>query len=365
MKEDLAGRFELTGARVRALLGTGASDARPGRAESTSSVPNAPNEDDAHRIAARIRAHSGTPSDAALIIAKELVAQAQTALGKKQLSETEAFALESVIYVRGRPALRVLGSRLEGLDHFPGSELWQTFIADFEDVITAAASTTGAVFVDAPTTGNPRWLQGSAWLIAVDRVVTNRHILLPQTSERLITVSDVERNARIRDGFRLDIEFSADDRTPAKRTTRTVTGVLYVSNETDPVDVAVLAIEPFADAPPLVLAKAGDAIPENLFVVGHPGLAMLVPDNVRAVFGNPDGKKRVSFGKLMAVMEAETQVLHDASTIGGYSGAPVVGIRSGLVAGLHYYGDPNTGNIAVAAGALRKHPVSQFLAMPS
>lgn len=365
MKEDIAGRLELTGARARALLGNGASVAGSWRAESTSSLPNAPNEDDAYRIAARIRAYSGTPSDTALMIAKELVVQAQAALGKKQLSESEAFALESVMHVRGRPALRVLGSRLEGLDHLPGSELWQTFIADFEDAITAAASTTGALFVDAPATGNPPWLQGSAWLIAVDRVVTNRHVLLPETSERLITTSGGEQNARIRDGFRLDIEFSADDRSPAKRITRRVTSVLYVSNETDPVDVAVLAIEPFDNATPLVLAKSGDTIPENLFVVGHPGLTVLIPDDVRAVFGNPDGKKRVSFGKLITVIETGSQILHDASTVGGYSGAPVVGIYSGLVAGLHYYGDPNTGNLAIAAGALRKHCVSQFLAMPS
>jgi hypothetical protein len=363
MKEDFAGRLELAGARARALLGTAPSDEGSERTESAGSQPNAPNENDARRIAARIRTQSGTPFDIALAFAKDLVAQAHAALGKKQLSEKEAFALESVIYVRGRPALRVLGSRLEGLNHFPGSELWQTFVADFEDAITAAASTTGAVFADAPATGNPRWLQGSAWLIAFDRVVTNRHVLLPQNSEHLITVSDVERSAKIRDGFHLDIEFSADDRSPAKRITRQVTGVLYVSNQTDPVDVAVLAIEPFADEKPLVLAKADNAIPENLFVVGHPALTMLVPNDVRAVFGNPDGKKRVSFGKLMKIVDAGTHILHDASTVGGYSGAPVVGIRSGLVSGLHYYGDPNTGNIAIAAGALRQHPVSQFLAI--
>jgi hypothetical protein len=327
--------------------------------------PNTPNDEDANRIAARIRTQLGTSPDKALVIAKGLVAQAQAALDKEMLSEPEAFALESVIYVRGRPALRVLGSRLEELEHFPGSELWQTFIADFEDSITAAASTTGAVFVDAPVTGNPRWLQGSAWLTAVDRVVTNRHVLLPATSERLISVNKLDQSARIRDGFHLDIEFCADDRSPAKRITRRVTGVLYVSNEADPVDVAVLAIEPFADATPLVLAKASDTIPENLFVVGHPALTMLIPNDVRAVFGNPDGKKRVSFGKLMTVVEAGTQILHDASTIGGFSGAPVLGIRSSLVSGLHYYGDPNTGNVAVSAAALRTHAVSHFLAMGS
>jgi hypothetical protein len=366
MKEDLAGRLELSGARARALLGTSApSGGGLERAESTSDGPRLPNEDDAQRIATRIQAESGTTSDAALAIAKELVAQARAALDKKQLSEREALALESVMYVRGRPALRVLGSRLEGLDSFPGSELWQTFISDFEDAMVATASSTGGVFVDAPVTENPRWLQGSAWLIAADRVVTNRHVLLSQTAERLIKVGDSERDAQIREGFHLDIEFAADDRAPAKPTPRHVTGVLYVSKEDDPVDVAVMAIEPFADVAPLALAQPGTKPPENLFVVGHPGLTICVPDDVKAVFGNPDGKKRVSFGKLMAVLQAGAQILHDASTVGGYSGAPVVGISSGLVLGLHYFGDPASGNIAVSADALREHPVSQFLALPT
>jgi hypothetical protein len=367
--EFLGGRLEFTGARARFLLGTGPSTGgSPERTEGSGDEPRPLDEEDAHRIAARIRAESGIAPDAALAMANDLVAQARAALGKKDLSELEALALESVMYVRGRPALRVVGQagqRLEALDHFPGSELWQMFVADFEGAITKAASGTGGLFVDAPVTGNTRWLQGTVWLIGSDRVVTNRHVLLSQTAERLINVGDSELDAKVRAGFHLDIEFAADDRSPAKPTPRQVKSVLYVSKESDPVDVAVLAIEPITELAPLKLAEAGEKPPENLFVVGHPGLSLYLPDDVRAVFGKPDGKKRVSFGKLMAVTQAGTEILHDASTVGGYSGAPVVGIRSGLVAGLHFYGDPASGNIAVSAGALGKHPVSKFLALPS
>ena len=165
--------------------------------------------------------------------------------------------------------------------------------------------------MDAPATGNPRWLQGSAWLIAPDRVVTNRHVLLPDHSDRLIHVSDNDRTAHMREGFRLDIEFAADDRAPAKGDgRRRVTSVVYVAKESDPVDVAVLAIEPYKDGTPLLLAQAGTKPPENLFVVGHPGPALSVPDDVRAVFGKPD-KKRVSFGKLMGLTHTGIQIVHD------------------------------------------------------
>jgi len=358
MNDELPARLEFAGARARAFFGTGAPGDGAERAESSSDRRQPPREEDAQRIALRIKAESNTTLDVALTVARDLVAQARSALQKTQLSQSEALALEAVIHVRGRPALGIFGSRLQPLDNFPGSELWQTFIADYENEICAAASVTGGVFVDAPATGNPRWLQGSAWLIAPDRVVTNRHVLLPGQSERLVHVGDDERTARVREGFCLDIEFAADDRAPAKGDGgRRVTGLLYVAKESDPVDVAVLAIEPYENGTPLPLAQAGTRPPENLFVVGHPGPAMFVSDEVRSVFGKPDGKKRVSFGKLMGVAHGGTQIVHDASTVGGYSGGPVVGIRNGFVAGLHYFGDPASGNLAVSADALRGHPV--------
>lgn len=365
MKEDLAGRLELAGARARAILG---SVAFHGRTESSGAgTGGEPGEDDAERIAARMRFEAGTDSEVALASARELVEQARNALRKivegvkgADLSETEAVALESVIHVRGRPPIRVLGDHLESLEHYPGSELWQDFIADFEDRITAAASVTGGIFVDAFETGNPRWLQGSAWLIAPNRVVTNRHVLLPSNGEKLIKENGNELNATVREDFKIDIEFAADDRVPAAKVTRRVINVLYVAKPGDAVDVAVLAIEPY-DSKPLLLAEAAIVPPKNLYVVGHPGLVESVPDEVKAVFGNPDGKKRVSFGQLLGVLECGDTMVHDASTVGGYSGGPVMGISNGLVVGLHYYGDPATGNLAVTAHALRKHGVYQYL----
>jgi hypothetical protein len=53
--------------------------------------------------------------------------------------------------------------------------------------------------------------------------------------------------------------------------------------------------------------------------------------------------------------------MHDASTIGGYSGGCVLPFLTNEVVGLHYYGDPLTGNRAFTAAALRAHPVAKFL----
>jgi V8-like Glu-specific endopeptidase len=117
----------------------------------------------------------------------------------------------------------------------------------------------------------------------------------------------------------------------------------------------VLAIEPLDVFTPLRLFAENAEAPADLFVVGHPGLMLQVPNEVQAVFGNPDGRKRVSFGKRLGAGGRIGVLGHDASTVGGYSGGPVVGIKGDGVAGLHYYGDPVNGNLAVTADALRAH----------
>ena len=73
-------------------------------------------------------------------------------------------------------------------------------------------------------------------------------------------------------------------------------GVAYVAAAGDPVDIAVLEIDPVAEIVPLEWAIGGDETVENLYVVGHPAPLSEKYRDVEAVFGRPDGRKRVSFG---------------------------------------------------------------------
>jgi len=101
---------------------------------------------------------------------------------------------------------------------------------------------------------------------------------------------------------------------------------------------------------------------DYLYVMGHPGRVAEAPEEVLAVFGAPDERKRVSFGELMDEDPQRSQeLLHDASTIGGYSGGCVLGFRTREVAALHYWGDPVTGNRAFKMTALLAHEVGRFL----
>ena len=93
-------------------------------------------------------------------------------------------------------------------------------------------------------------------------------------------------------------------------------------------------------------------------MVGHPGLLSEIPEAVAAVFGKMDERKRLSFGLLMEDDDGTKPfILHDASTIGGYSGGGVYRFGSPWLEALHDWGDSVEGNRAIPASRLRGHPV--------
>jgi hypothetical protein len=267
--------------------------------------------------------------------------------------------------VRGRPALAVLDGKLAALDEIrhPGNGVWRALLATHQRKLLDAANATGALKVRDLAGQHAPWVQGTAWLIRPDLVITNRHVLFPDLGMRLAQRLAVPRTtAKVREGLELLIDFAYDDG-PRRTASYKVSGIDYVSENQDPVDVAVLRIQP-ADSANAPLPQAlqllpSTVIPEDIYVVGHPSqIRGLIPAKVLSVFGTPDGRKRVSFGKRMAVDASE--LTHDASTIEGYSGGCVLPFMSTEVAALHYGGDPITGNQAILAQALLRHPVAQF-----
>ena len=369
MEQQTTGRHERTAARALALLGSGGTGKNGGTAhESTEGGPREIGASDESLIAACIAANSSMDEAAATLIASDMVQSARVALTRLReyasvdISQFENWALESVLQVRGRPAVRMFGDHLDSLAEHPGSDYWKEWINGYEDRIVHSAAVTGAAMVSLFSSGLPAWVQGSAWLVSADRVVTNRHVLLcGPGGKKLVELAADGTVKGLCAGCSIVIEFAADNRSPSKKISRLVTGVRYIAEERDPVDIAVLTIEPYTEQEPLTLAASAAKPPQNLFVVGHPGLKSYVPEEVLAVFGKPDGKKRVSFGKLLPAANLAGNIGHDASTIGGYSGGPVVGISDGTVAGLHFYGDPISGNLAISAAAIRAHAAHQFM----
>ncbi|PWC32776.1 serine protease [Azospirillum sp. TSO35-2] len=306
-------------------------------------------------------------------LAATLVSRAQAAVAALQagaptgaIGEDDAQALEAIICARGRPALRVDGDRLEPIDsvRHPGSEMWTALVEDHEAMLAGIAASTGAVRVTDRHSGNPPWVQGTAWYVGYDRVITNRHVLFPRRAPALCERRKEDPNrARFRTNLQVIVDFAFDDGPPRSRL-YTMTEVLYVSEDRDPIDVAVVRIAPASNgAMPNPLALATGAVTgRSLYIVGHPCPVENASQDVQAVFGSLDGRKRISLGERMSgETGAEKVLLHDASTIGGYSGGCVVGFLMRDIAGLHYYGNSIHGNMAVPSPVLREHGVFEFL----
>ncbi len=343
-----------------------------------------PNQEDAKKIAAKLREAARLRSPERLLardaeadadadrIAKSLVTEARSAVEKLaggasdgSLTPRQNMALEAVLHTRGRPALKVKGNDIESIDDtaHPGSGFWRTFLNDHEDNIVAVASAAGAVRVAAAFSAP--FVQGTAWLIKNDLVVTNRHVLFPEIGERLARRHDADPlTARMKTGIAVTIDFAFDNGPTGRNLTAAIVDVPFVSAESDPIDIAVIRIGPLTSAaapkPLVVSGKALDV--DQLYVVGHPGRMDGIPDEVHAVFGSPDERKRVSFGEIMdSDGQRPSELIHDASTIGGFSGGCVLPFASREVVGLHHFGDPTGGNRAFKSTALLAHAVAKFL----
>jgi hypothetical protein len=301
--------------------------------------------------------------------ANEVLAQLRSGGSPGDVSADGAYALESVMRVRGRPALNVEGDSIEPINgqKHPGSEFWITFRSDYENDLVSVASAAGAVMVKDRMGIQPNWVQGTSWLVKPDMVMTNRHVLFPPLGGIRLArrIPGATATARFKADLEVTIDFSFDDREPGRKLTCPVREVLYVSEDADPVDVALIRIGEPVDAgqklaAPLIVSSDSSEY-QYIYVMGHPGKMPEVPENVLAVFGTPNERKRVSFGETIdSGVPGPNEFLHDASTIGGYSGGCVLPFLKKQVIGLHYYGDPLSGNRAFTAAALRQHAVGRF-----
>ncbi|MFC7053080.1 trypsin-like serine peptidase [Hansschlegelia quercus] len=375
-----------TARRARLFLDKRSAGSVGGRHEGTQGRCGPPNKDDAALIAKQLdAASSGTKLEGLAGIAagamsgkkemdglarslvtravkaSEALAEGQSADG---LSAHDLVALEAVIHVRGRPAVRVEGQDLEDMRRYPGASIWTLIADNNREAIMAAANATAAVRVVDLLAGRMSWVQGTAWLIAPNLAITNRHVVFPPLGgTRLARRIPGTTAAKLRKDLEVMLDFAFHD-LPPRQVAYRIVDILFVAEDGDPVDAAILSVEPLNHtAGVLGVSAEPQAELERLYVVGHPGLMPSIPKDVRAVFGDPDEKKRVSFGQVMErSLSPPGDILHDASTIGGYSGGCVMEFLAKDAVGLHYWGDTAEGNRAISAAAIRAHPqLGRFL----
>jgi hypothetical protein len=208
----------------------------------------------------------------------------------------------------------------------------------------------------------------AAWLIAEDLLITNRHVLQPQFRVSLAARrASAPTEGRLRRGLTLlaDFAYFVLGATPCAKHCVRIIDVPFIAPAEDPLDVAVLRIEPYRAAEPLRLKPLYGGSGMETYIVDHPAPLPIeaLDEAVTAAFGNPDGTKRLSPGEFMFAADPQPCIMpHDCSTIGGHSGGPLMDLHDHRVAGLHFMGDPRNGNRAIHIDCLRRSSVSRLLA---
>lgn len=117
--------------------------------------------------------------------------------------------------------------------------------------------------------------------------------------------------------------------------------------ESDSEPVVELDLEPVASGE--AIAVIGFPMEDDRSLTGQAAIFGELPEKL--------GLKRVAPGELISV--APGRLGHDASTLGGCSGAPVFRQATGRVLGVHFEGEALRGNGAIPAGRVREFLESQ------
>lgn len=256
---------------------------------------------------------------------------------------------ETIVRPNARPVLTVRDNRATVEFLGPESEVWATRIQAAQSILDRVIPAVGRVEVN----NNPdfNWV-GTAWLVADEIIVTNRHVAR-------------EFGRRGTGGFSFRVGTNGGPMTSRidfleefqglNSLEYSVDSILYIATSDEP-DVAFLrvrrAVGGRALPQPIVLAESinGD---DFVATVGYPARDSRVPDQdlVQRIFGDVYDKKRLAPGQLIEVGSDEIE--HDCSTLGGNSGAPVVSLRTGESVGLHFSGLFLEANFAVPAPRVR------------
>jgi hypothetical protein len=198
---------------------------------------------------------------------------------------------------------------------------------------------------------------GTAWLVAEDVVVTNRHVafLIARAERGKFVFSRGVGGRPIAASLCTAHEF--DDAAPESSRVFAVSEVLYIEPESGPTDIAFLKIKRRSDGggPAFIDVEANDLPPDvPVCVVGYPARAskwvIRNQELMQKLYLGQYDVKRVAPGFSMAHEDGAAS--HDCTTLGGNSGSVVLNLATGNAVGLHFAGLYEHANYAVRASVL-------------
>ncbi|WP_417353191.1 trypsin-like peptidase domain-containing protein [Flavobacterium alkalisoli] len=258
----------------------------------------------------------------------------------------KSFDMESIVLAKLRPVFTIRDNKVIPEFNGPSSEVWKDRIMKHKTALNKAIPSIGRIEVKKNFLFD--WV-GTGWLVDHDIIVTNRHV-----AEQF---SCHDEDFTFRMGYPDGLQSSNVDFLEEYGHSRDfefqIEKVLWMSPSTnDAPDLAFLKVLPAqvnGTLPaPLELATeygVGDIIA----TIGYPARDERIPDQklVREIFGDVYDKKRLAPGEITHVEGAI--VKHDCSTLGGNSGSPLILIKNGKVAGLHFAGLYKEANFAVSS----------------
>lgn len=269
-----------------------------------------------------------------------------------------SFAPEAIVISDGsRPVFPIEGDRIQ---RGYGTGPFVDVMIENEDKISRASLSVGRIESDlaAPRSWSDKWYAGTAFLVGDRVAMTNRHVM-----QGMVRGSGRSRLHVLNGEYWLN--FDAQYGSTGRRRFK-VERVVYARPDWVPpqrdfsrLDLALLELgEPEASGlslpDPLPVSLARPLLCQRVGVIGYAGRPEPGPEpEILRLFGDRFGYKNCSSGEIDAQPgglsddERRWVVQHDASTLVGNSGSPVIDLTSDdMVLALHFAGEPRVGNFA-------------------
>jgi len=281
----------------------------------------------------------------------EVVVNALSALRSgAELTPTHERQLESIVVQSGRPVFNVRNDSFENLE-----SLWPELEAARPSIEIAIRAVGRLNLWGLPSVP----YAGTAFLIAPDVLMTNRH------------VAEFFANGPGCGGLEfipgrsaaLDLKEEVDS---ADSLTFDVVEVLLVHPHWDCALLRIDGIDSLRIPLTLAASAPSDLPGRNVVAIGYPAFNPNPSENPTLqieIFHGTFQKKRLQPGKLIAGAIPVTSfghtvesLTHDCSTLGGNSGSAVIDLDSGQVVGLHFMGQYLVQNFSVPTWQLALDP---------
>jgi endonuclease G, mitochondrial len=265
-----------------------------------------------------------------------------------RVSDARERRFEAIVERFGRPSLLVRNGTFE----VPPADTWKARLYPTKARLDLAIRSVGRLEL----VNHSLSYGGTAWLVAPDVIVTNRHVaqLFAQRRGGEFTFRRSPNNARY--GARID--FREEYLQPTAFEVE-VSDILYVAeNDDEHPDVAFLHLRrgPGVALPPPIPLYGGEVRKgQTVAVVGYPAFddRNNLADMAR-IFEGKFGVKRLAPGEIDKAPEGGV-FTHDCTTLGGNSGSCVLDVATGAAVGLHFAGEYLLENYAVSAAVLREY----------